>query len=68
MKPTLTTLTALLLAMMPAFTSASDTQLWYDRPATDWMTEALPVGNGRMGAMIFGGVKTERLLLNEDTL
>jgi alpha-L-fucosidase 2 len=48
--------------------SASDTQLWYDRPASDWMTEALPVGNGRLGAMIFGGVKTERLLLNEDTL
>jgi alpha-L-fucosidase 2 len=41
--------------------------LWYDRPAGEW-NEALPVGNGRLGAMVFGGVKTERLQLNEDTL
>jgi alpha-L-fucosidase 2 len=41
--------------------------LWYDRPATQW-TEALPVGNGRLGAMVFGGKERERLQLNEDTL
>ncbi len=41
--------------------------LWYDKPATEW-TEALPVGNGRLGAMIFGGPASERLQLNEDTL
>jgi alpha-L-fucosidase 2 len=41
--------------------------LWYRRPAVAW-TEALPVGNGRLGAMIFGGVNQERLQLNEDTL
>ncbi len=41
--------------------------LWYTQPATAW-TEALPVGNGRLGAMVFGGVATERLQLNEDTL
>ena len=44
--------------------------LWYTRPAatlTNW-TEALPVGNGRIGAMIFGGVERERIQLNEDTL
>lgn len=41
--------------------------LWYDRPAAEW-TEALPVGNGRIGAMVFGGVGSERLQLNEDTL
>ena len=41
--------------------------LWYTRPADSW-TEALPVGNGRLGAMVFGGVTTERLQLNEDTL
>ncbi len=40
--------------------------LWYRRPAQKW-EEALPVGNGRLGAMIFGGVETERLQLNEDT-
>ncbi|MBA4105943.1 MAG: alpha-L-fucosidase [Pirellula sp.] len=42
-------------------------QLWYDVPANRW-TEALPIGNGRLGAMIFGGVAAERLQLNEDTL
>src|SRR5262249_5943512 len=41
--------------------------LWYDKPATEW-TDALPVGNGRLGAMIFGGVASEQLQLNEDTL
>jgi alpha-L-fucosidase 2 len=41
--------------------------LWYRRPAQKW-TEALPVGNGRLGAMVFGGVERERLQLNEDTL
>ena len=41
--------------------------LWYRRPAQEW-TEALPVGNGRLGAMVFGGVGRERLQLNEDTL
>lgn len=41
--------------------------LWYDKPAAEW-TEALPVGNGRLGAMIFGGPATEQLQLNEDTL
>ncbi|MEQ1603280.1 MAG: glycoside hydrolase family 95 protein [Pyrinomonadaceae bacterium] len=41
--------------------------LWYRRPATVW-TEALPIGNGRLGAMIFGGIEGERIQLNEDTL
>lgn len=41
--------------------------LWYRRPAVRWV-EALPIGNGRLGAMIFGGVGSERLQLNEDTL
>jgi alpha-L-fucosidase 2 len=41
--------------------------LWYDQPANEWV-EALPVGNGRLGAMVFGRTKTERLQLNEDTL
>ena len=40
--------------------------LWYPRPAAQW-TEALPLGNGRLGAMVFGGVGEERLQLNEDT-
>ena len=42
-------------------------RLWYHQPAKRW-TEALPIGNGRLGAMVFGGVETERLQLNEDTV
>src|SRR4051794_31030015 len=45
----------------------ADLILWYQQPAQQWV-EALPVGNGRLGAMVFGGVATERLQLNEDTL
>jgi len=41
--------------------------LWYDKPAEKWV-EALPVGNGRLGAMVYGGVKREQLQFNEDTL
>lgn len=44
-----------------------DLELWYDRPASEWV-EALPVGNGRLGAMVFGGGATERIQFNEDTL
>nr|MBO2489046.1 hypothetical protein [Gammaproteobacteria bacterium] len=40
--------------------------LWYRQPADEWV-QALPVGNGRIGAMVFGGVALERLQLNEDT-
>ncbi|HEY8979993.1 MAG TPA: glycoside hydrolase N-terminal domain-containing protein [Streptomyces sp.] len=48
--------------------AADDLALWYDRPAgTDWL-RALPIGNGRLGAMVFGNVDTERLQLNEDTV
>ncbi|UCG49469.1 MAG: glycoside hydrolase family 95 protein [Phycisphaerales bacterium] len=45
----------------------SDLRLWYDRAARRW-TEALPLGNGRLGAMVFGGVEDERLQFNDDTL
>lgn len=41
--------------------------LWYDEPAEEW-TEALPIGNGRLGAMVFGKTDTERIQFNEDTL
>jgi alpha-L-fucosidase 2 len=41
--------------------------LWYRTPAANW-NEALPVGNGRLAAMVFGGVRDERLQLNEDTV
>src|SRR5271167_1083969 len=48
-------------------TAQSDLLLWYRQPAREW-TEALPIGNGRLGAMMFGGLAEERLQLNEDTL
>jgi alpha-L-fucosidase 2 len=48
-------------------TSWNNLKLWYDKPAQKW-TEALPIGNGRLGAMVFGGTDTERIQLNEDTL
>ena len=41
--------------------------LWYEQPAESWV-EALPVGNGRLGAMVFGGVTEERIQLNIDSL
>ena len=43
-------------------------RMWYDSPATDWESEASPLGNGFMGAMIFGGVDSDQILINEHTL
>lgn len=42
-------------------------ELWYDRPAACW-EEALPLGNGRLGAMLYSGIAEDTILLNEDTL
>ncbi|MGA2799080.1 MAG: glycoside hydrolase family 95 protein [Thermoguttaceae bacterium] len=46
---------------------AEPMSLWYRQPAKQWV-EALAIGNGRLGAMVFGGVENERIQLNEDTL
>ncbi len=46
---------------------ANDMNLWYDKPAQAWV-EALPIGNGNLGAMIFGGTSKEQLQLNEETI
>ena len=51
---------------LPCF-AQGDTKLWYNRPAATW-TEALPLGNGRLGAMVFGKVEEELIQLNESTL
>ena len=45
----------------------TDLKLWYDEPAAKWV-EALPVGNGRLGAMVFGDPAKEHLQLNEETV
>src|SRR3954471_16231009 len=48
--------------------AVNDLALWYDEPAgTEWL-RALPIGNGRLAAMVFGNIDTERLQLNEDTV
>ena len=51
-------------AFLPVGASAQT--LWYDRPASHWV-EALPLGNGRLGAMEYGGVECDTIQLNEDT-
>ena len=58
------------LVLRAAENDVSDTaplKLWYRTPAKEWV-EALPVGNGRLGAMVFGQPTVERLQLNEGTL
>ncbi|MEQ4719491.1 glycoside hydrolase family 95 protein [Nonomuraea sp. B19D2] len=59
-----------LLVTSPAFATEPGSNplvLWYKRPAAAWL-EATPIGCGRLGAMVFGGVATERLQLNEDSI
>ena len=59
----------LIIALLFSFfmVKAENVKLWYLQPANDWM-EALPIGNGRMGAMVFGNPVKERIQLNEDSL
>ncbi len=45
-----------------------DSTLWYTQPARSWEKEALPIGNGRLGGMIFGGIQREQIQFNENTL
>lgn len=71
MEPPLVTrrqfVSAAMLAAPGRSATRADLLLWYREPAPDW-NEALPIGNGRLGAMVFGGVPVEQLQLNEDTL
>ncbi len=65
-------LTTRVQASDPVFTGRADPpdqllSLWYSRPAGEWL-EAVPVGNGPLGGMVYGGVTTERIALNEATL
>ena len=57
------------LCLSQAVPPAEDSSnlLWWNKPAEKW-EEAIPIGNGRLGAMVFGGPENERLQLNEDTL
>ncbi|MGH7951726.1 MAG: glycoside hydrolase family 95 protein, partial [Limisphaerales bacterium] len=58
---------AAIAILFPACGADNPLCLWFDHPAAQW-NNALPIGNGRMGAMIFGGVPDERIQFNEDTL
>jgi alpha-L-fucosidase 2 len=58
---------SLILSIANRSYSQSDLKLWYTEPAKQW-TEALPIGNGRLGAMVFGGTAEDRYQLNEDSL
>ena len=58
---------ALAAIVMTGHADADEPALWYSKPAGKW-TEALPLGNGRLGAMVFGGTTTERIQLNEESL
>ncbi|MCF8359836.1 MAG: glycoside hydrolase family 95 protein [Prolixibacteraceae bacterium] len=53
--------------LLLAISVRSSTRIWMEQPAQNW-EEALPVGNGWLGAMVFGGTTTERIQLNEETL
>jgi len=64
----LTLIFVLLLGFHVANAKSSPLKLWYDQPAKDWMTEALPIGNGRLGGMVFGGIQTEQIQYNEISL
>ncbi len=56
-----------LIAAVESETIWDQYKLWYAQPASEW-NEALPVGNGRLGAMVFGGIMAERIQLNDDTV
>lgn len=66
MKKLLTVLVQILV-FSSAFAQSGDLLLWYDRPATYW-EEALPLGNGRLGAMVYGNPEKEEIQLNEETV
>jgi len=55
------------MAQTTPLEAATDLRLWYRQPAREWV-QALPVGSGRLGAMVFGGTAVEQLQLNESTL
>ena len=57
-----------LLALSQSGLRGSDRIIWHDRPAKNWQSEAFPLGNGRMGCMVFGGLNEERIQFNVDSL
>ena len=62
----LTAVTLLTVSLPMAAQDDNTERLWYDKPATIWL-EALPVGNGRLGGMVYGGTQSDEIQLNEDS-
>jgi len=68
MKKTLLTVITIIISSLNSMASDEKQHiLWYDKPASTW-TEALPIGNSRLGAMVYGNPLAERLQLNEETI
>ena len=67
MKKTLLFTVVTLISLSCTSQTDTDLKLWYDAPARQW-TDALPLGNGRLGAMIFGTPAQERIQINEETI
>jgi alpha-L-fucosidase 2 len=63
----ITAIIIIALSLITVISDAQEKKLWYNQPAEKWM-EALPVGNGRLGAMVFGGIEEETILVNVEGL
>jgi alpha-L-fucosidase 2 len=66
--PRLLTILIVTLIAGNAYAQIASLKLWYTKPAAAWMTEALPIGNGRIGGMVFGGIAQEHIQFNENSL
>ncbi len=66
MKKLLTLFAAVIACLSVSASTADDLKLWYSRPSVHW-TDALPIGNSHLGAMVYGGTENEEVQLNEET-
>ncbi len=68
LKTTFCIVSVIFLSTFSAAQSHKPCTIWYTQPAKEWSSQALPIGNGRMGAMLFGGVEKEVIQFNEQSL
>lgn len=59
---------ALICTLSQAQLKNNDLKIWDNRPAKDWMTQAYPIGNGKLGAMVFSGIDQDHIQFNESSL
>ena len=67
MKTNLFAILSVLILTVISASAQQDLKLWYNKPSANW-NEALPIGNGRLAAMVFGNPGLERIQLNEETV